>query len=67
MNPMITRRSNFIRRAFWRTAAELTGWAVRHKDELQTSLSYAPFVLAGALAYLLGRLVGAVLLNGIPV
>jgi hypothetical protein len=51
-----------IKLAFWRAAASAMGFAVRKKKTLERSINYAPFAVAGAVAYLLGRLIGELLL-----
>ena len=47
---------------FWRLAASMIGIAVRRKDIFERILTYTPFVIAGAVAYMLGRLIGELLL-----
>ena len=48
---------------FWRIAAQFTGIAVRNQTSLKTALRYSPILLAGALAYLLGRTAGLLILQ----
>jgi prepilin signal peptidase PulO-like enzyme (type II secretory pathway) len=56
-NPLIT-----MKLAFWRAAASAMGFAVRKKKNLERAINFAPFAVAGAVAYLLGRLIGELLL-----
>jgi hypothetical protein len=49
---------------FWRTAAYLAGLAVARRRLLMKTLTYSPFILAGAAAYVLGRMIGAMFLSG---
>lgn len=65
-NMNFTRTRNTIRCAFWRLAAQLTGMAVRKKMFLKQLLTYIPLALAGAAAYVLGRLAGEILLRVFP-
>lgn len=51
-----------IKLAFWRAAASAMGFAIRQKKILERTINYAPFAVAGAVAYLLGRLIGELLL-----
>jgi hypothetical protein len=52
--------------AFWRSAATITGLAVRNKSILQRTLMFAPVLVASALAYLLGWFFGELLLKAMP-
>ena len=47
---------------FWRIVATLIGSAVTHKKALEQMMRYAPYAVAGAGAFLLGRLIGEMLL-----
>jgi hypothetical protein len=49
---------------FWRTAAYLAGVAVERRRLLMKTLTYSPFILAGAAAYIVGRVLGAMFLSG---
>ncbi len=53
---------DILRLFFWRIAAETTGFAVRHRQQVRQVIWVAPLMLAGAMAYLLGRWVGMLLL-----
>lgn len=48
------------RTLFWRTAAGLAGVAVERKQVLRRALAWAPALLAGGLAFALGRVVGQI-------
>jgi hypothetical protein len=52
----------YIKHAFWRTTAICLGWVIRRKTFFQIVVKYSPIVLAGALAFLLGRMMGELLL-----
>ncbi len=45
---------------FWRMAAGLAGVAVERKQFLRRALTWSPAILAGGLAFALGRLVGQI-------
>jgi len=62
MNKNLTNSITTIKLAFWRTAASAMGFAVRKKNTLERTINYAPFAVAGAAAYLLGRLIGELLM-----
>lgn len=53
---------DLMKATFWRIAASLIGFAVRRKRIFERILTYTPFVIAGAVAYMLGRLLGELLL-----
>lgn len=46
---------------FWRSVASGTEWAVEHRSAVYQALSIAPIVTAALFAFMLGRLVGALL------
>lgn len=50
---------------FWRSAAYLTGFAVSNRKLVHRTLTYAPIAIGGAIAYLIGRLIGEILLWGL--
>ena len=62
MNKNPTNSITAIKLAFWRTAASAMGFAIRRKNILERTINYAPFAVAGAVAYLLGRLIGELLM-----
>ncbi len=62
MNNNLTNSITTIKLAFWRTAASVMGFAIRRKTTLERTINYAPFAVAGAVAYLLGRLIGELLM-----
>jgi hypothetical protein len=49
------------RALFWRLAASVTGAALERKSMLRQALNWAPIVLFGCLAFVLGRLAGELL------
>jgi hypothetical protein len=51
----------YLRIWFWRSLAHGTEWAVGHRETVYHALRIAPFVTAALLAFMLGRLVGALL------
>jgi hypothetical protein len=57
---------SLVQLAFWRSAATITGLAVRKKSLLQRTLMFAPVVIASALAYMLGWFFGELLLKAMP-
>jgi hypothetical protein len=50
-----------IRILFWRALASGTEWAVEHRAGVYQALTVAPFVTAALMAFMLGRIVGALL------
>ncbi len=46
---------------FWRSMAFGTEWAVEHRSVVYQTLRIAPIVTAALFAFMLGRLVGALL------
>lgn len=50
--------------AFWRLAAYIAGFAVERKRLLLIIVAYTPFIVAGVVAYALGRAIGSAFLNG---
>ncbi len=48
---------------FWRLAAWMLAFGLRHRRALERVRSYAPIAAAGLLAFLAGRLIGLVLLT----
>jgi hypothetical protein len=46
---------------FWRSMAYGTEWAVQHRTTVYHALRIAPIVTAALFAFMLGRLVGALL------
>jgi hypothetical protein len=65
MTEYLTDLNYTIRINFWRSAAYLTGMAVRHKRIIHRVLYLAPVGLAAILAYVFGRLFGEILLWGL--
>lgn len=50
---------------FWRMAAGLAGVAMERRQLLRRALAWGPALLAGGLAFALGRLVGHIV-RGLP-
>ncbi len=65
MTEYLTNLNYTIRINFWRSAAYLTGMAVKHKRVIQRVLYLAPVGIAAILAYAFGRLFGEILLWGL--
>ncbi len=65
MNEYLVNLNYTIRISFWRSAACLTGMAVKNKRIIQRVLYLAPVGIAAALAYALGRLFGEIVLWGL--
>lgn len=51
-----------LRIFFWRVAAQVTGAAVQNQQLLRRAVWLLPILIAGIAAYLLGRMVGTLLL-----
>jgi hypothetical protein len=51
----------YVRILFWRALASGTEWAVEHRTGVYQTLTVAPFVTAALMAFMLGRIVGALL------
>jgi hypothetical protein len=49
--------TEMIKIGFWRMIASLIGFAVRRKQVFERLIIYAPFAIAGGIAFLLGRLI----------
>ena len=65
MTEYLTNLNYTIRINFWRSAAHLTGMAVKHKRVIQRVLYLTPVGIAAILAYAFGRLLGEILLWGL--
>ncbi|NIS81506.1 MAG: hypothetical protein GTO14_15180 [Anaerolineales bacterium] len=52
-----------IKLGFWRLISALLGWAVRYKPTLGKPATYMPYVVAGIVAYFVGRMFGGMLLR----
>ena len=50
-----------IRIMFWRSVAYGTEWAVEHRAGVYRALTIAPFVTVALMAFMVGRIVGALL------
>lgn len=51
--------------AFWRAAANATGFAIRHKKGLYKALTLAPVAIVALAAFILGRGLGLLLDAGV--
>ncbi len=51
----------YVKVLFWRSMAYGTEWAVDHRSAVYQTLRIAPIVTAAMFAFMLGRLVGALL------
>ena len=65
MDEYLINLNSYVKLAFWKVAAGLTGAADRNQRLFNRVLWVAPIVLAAVLAYMFGRLFGAVLLLGL--
>lgn len=65
MNNSIMSPNQYFRLIFWRIVAWGTGKAVKNQKMVERALWLTPIALAAVLAYVLGRLVGALLLWGL--
>jgi hypothetical protein len=65
MNNSIESPNQYFRLIFWRIIAWGTGKAVKNQKMVERALWLTPIALAAVLAYVLGRLVGALLLWGL--
>ncbi|MGB2895711.1 MAG: hypothetical protein WBB65_06050 [Anaerolineales bacterium] len=65
MDEYLINLNSYVKLAFWKVAVGLTGAAVRNQRLFHRALWVAPIVLAAVLAYMFGRLFGAVLLLGL--
>lgn len=61
MNAKIQHITQAVRWTFWRLAAYLTGWAVRHQAWVSRAMRLAPVAAVAVFAFALGRLVGLLL------
>jgi hypothetical protein len=61
MDTVLSKTTEMIKIAFWRMTASLMGLAVRRKRVVERWITYAPFAIAGGIAFLLGRLIGELL------
>lgn len=50
---------------FWRTAARVTGYAIRHKKRLYQALTVAPVLIVALAAFIIGRGLGQLLSAGV--
>ncbi|MDF1498990.1 MAG: hypothetical protein P1P76_00750 [Anaerolineales bacterium] len=64
MNNTAISFNQIIRLTFWRIVAWGTGKAVKNQKMVERALWVTPLALAAVLAYVLGRLVGSLLLWG---
>jgi hypothetical protein len=64
MNNSILSPNQYFRLIFWRIVAWGTGKAVKNQKMVERALWLTPIALAAVLAYVLGRLVGSLLLWG---
>jgi hypothetical protein len=64
MNNSILSPNQYFRLIFWRIVAWGTGKAVKNQKMVERALWLTPNALAAVLAYVLGRLVGSLLLWG---
>jgi hypothetical protein len=48
---------------FWRTAALITGWLACRPEGVRQAAAYAPFIAMAVLAYVLGRVIGQLVLQ----
>ncbi len=55
-----------VRLFFWRVAAWLTEFALRHRAGMTAAWPYLQFVAGGLTAYAIGRLIGAWAMKGMP-
>jgi hypothetical protein len=55
-----------VRLLFWRFAARLTEFALRHRAGMIAAWPYLQLVGGGLTAYGIGRLIGAWAMNGMP-
>lgn len=62
MDISISRTLDAVQLGFWRTAAKLTGIAVKNKSNLHRIVLYTPVALAAVVAYLLGRILAELML-----
>jgi len=65
MDEYLINLNSYAKLAFWKVAAGVTGAAVRNQRLFNRLLWVAPIVLAAVLAYMFGRLFGAILLLGL--
>jgi uncharacterized membrane protein len=65
MDEYLINLNAYVKLAFWKVAAGVTGAAVRNQRLFNRLLWVAPIVLAAVLAYMFGRLFGAILLLGL--
>ena len=61
MDTVLSKTTEMIKITFWRMTASLIGLAVRRKRVVERWIIYAPFAIAGGIAFLLGRLIGELL------
>jgi len=61
MDTVLSKTNEMIKIAFWRMTASLIGIAVRRKRVVERWITYAPLAIAGSIAFLLGRLIGDLL------
>jgi hypothetical protein len=61
MNTSIFDPVDHLKVWFWRSLAYGTEWAVEHRAAVYHTLRIAPIVTAALMAFMLGRIVGALL------
>lgn len=52
-----------IKLAFWRVISAFLGWVVRYKPTLGKPATIMPYIIAGIVAYFIGRFFGGMLLR----
>jgi len=62
MDKNYTHTIDYMKATFWRIAASLIGIAIRRRKVFDRVMTYTPFAIAGIVAYMLGRLIGELLL-----
>jgi hypothetical protein len=62
MDTALSKTTEMIKIAFWRMTASLIGLAIRRKRVIERWIIYVPFAIAGGIAFLLGRLIGEMLI-----
>lgn len=62
MGPNDRRHSDSLQAAFWRTAVRAADAALRRRAQLRAGARWLPVLAAAALAFALGRALGAALL-----